>query len=167
MSKAIRISVMGFLVLCAYSQSVMAREFADIYEECGLGAMIAPKNPAVAAVTNVTWDSGTTAISSNISSPGTCSGGKEKTAAFINESYEPLESDLASGSGTYLDTLTSLIGCEPQTKNEFIAALRNDFAKLVAEPGYTNKSRFAKAESLYNLVYKNLDSKSEVSSVKS
>lgn len=167
MLKAIQISVIVLLVLFAYSQPVMAREFADIYEECGLGAMIAPKNPAVAAVTNVTWDSGTTAISSNISSPSTCSGGKETTAAFINESYESLESDLASGSGTYLDTLTTLIGCEPQSREEYVIALRNDFSKMVAEPGYSNLSRFAKAESLYNLVYKNLESKSAVSSVKS
>lgn len=44
------------------------RAFADIYTECGLGTMIAPKNAAVAAVTNVTWDLGTTAISSDDSS---------------------------------------------------------------------------------------------------
>ena len=154
MLKAIKISIIGASVLFMYSQPAMSREFADIYEDCGLGAMIAPRNPAVAAVTNVTWDCGTTAISSNSSSPDTCTGGKEKTAAFINNSFESLESDLASGSGTYLDTLTVLTGHEG-VKQEFIAALRNDFAQLVAARDYTNKSRFQKAEALYNLVYKN------------
>jgi hypothetical protein len=153
MLKAVKVLVIGALVLFAYTQPAMSREFADIYEDCGLGAMIAPKNPAVAAVTNVTWDSGTTAITSNSSSPDTCSGGKEKTAAFIHETFDFLESDLASGNGTYLDTLTVLTGHE-EVKQDFLAALRNDFSQLVAAQDYTNKSRFEKAEALYNLVYK-------------
>ena len=129
----------------AYSQPVMAREFADIYSECGLGAMIAPRNEGVAAVTNVTWDSGTTAITSNISSPGTCNGGQEKTAAFIHQSYESLASDLSSGSGKYLDTLVLLTGRDVQAQVELKVVLRKDFATLVAAPGYTDQSRFEKA----------------------
>ena len=86
-----KIFAMAVLVLAAFTQPVMARDFADIYTECGLGAMIAPKNEAVAAITNVTWDYGTTAISSNISSPDTCKGGQGKMASFIHDSYESLE----------------------------------------------------------------------------
>lgn len=155
MYKVIKISALAVLALAAFSQSAMAREFADIYEECGLGAIIAPRNPAVAAVTNVTWDSGTTAISSNITSPDTCAGGKEKTAAFIHDSYQSLESDLASGSGIYLDTLMTLVGIDAPAQPGFTEALRHNFAKVVAEPGYTDQSRFEKAQILYNLVYKN------------
>ena len=145
------LAVVGFLV---FSQSAMARDFADIYTDCGLGAMIAPRNGAVAAVTNVTWDSGTTAITSDISSPDSCVGGQERTAAFIHGSYEYLEQDLASGSGTYLDTLMVLAGYDSQTKQAGIDELRKDFAKLVSKPGYTNKSRFEKSEAVYDLVYK-------------
>jgi len=47
--------------------------------------MIAPIN---VAVTNVTWDLGTTAISSDISSQDSCQGGKVKVRVFINNSYE-------------------------------------------------------------------------------
>jgi len=68
-----------------FAQSASAREFADIYTECGLGAMIAPNNAAVAAVTNVTWDLGTTAISSNASSADSCKGGKTKTRGVAEE----------------------------------------------------------------------------------
>ncbi len=58
-----RLSVLAFTLtaLLMFSQPVSAREFADIFTECGIGAMIAPNNEAVAAVTNVTWDCGTTA----------------------------------------------------------------------------------------------------------
>lgn len=102
MLRSIRVATVVAVVafgLLVNSQTSMSREFADIYTDCGLGAMIAPKTPGVAAVTNVTWDLGTTAVSSNISSPDACVGGKEKTAAFIHDSYSSLEEDLAKGDG--------------------------------------------------------------------
>ncbi len=155
MLKMFQISVLAVLALLAVSQPAMAREFADIYTECGLGAMIAPRNAAVAAITNVTWDWGTTAISSNISSPDTCKGGQAKTAAFIHDSYEHLTNDLASGSGTYLDTLKVLAGWSPEVQQQRVEALRNDLAKVVASPGYADQSQFEKAQVLYDLIYKN------------
>lgn len=158
MLKTIKISViMAILALVVFSQPCMARDFGEIFEECGIGAMIAPRSPGAAAVTNVTWDSGTTAISSNITCPDACAGGKEKVGAFIYKSYESLEKDLASGSGTYLDALTVLLGYDSQAKEALIEALRNDFAKVVADPTYANRSRFEKAEALYSLVYKNVE----------
>jgi hypothetical protein len=78
-------------------------------------------------------------------------------AAFIHGSYEYLEKDLASGYGTYLDSLMVLAGYDSQSKQRAAEALRNDFAKVVADPSYTDKSRFSKAEALYNLVYKRDD----------
>ncbi|MBF0490993.1 MAG: DUF3015 family protein [Candidatus Omnitrophica bacterium] len=155
MFKVIKISALGILVFLAFTQPAMSRDFADIYTECGLGAMIAPRNAAVAAVTNVTWDSGTTAISSNISSPDTCKGGQPRTAAFIHQSYPALEKDLASGNGIYLDTLAVLAGHSASDKTQFIASLRSDFSKVVASAGYSDKSSFEKSEALYNAVYKN------------
>lgn len=157
MSKTIKVFVMAILFLLSFFQTGMTREFADIYTECGLGAIIAPRNAAVAAVTNVTWDCGTTAISSNISSPDTCTGGQEKMASFIYHSYESLESDLASGHGLHLDTLVELAGYDSQAKQEFTESLRNDFSRIVADSSYTEQSRFEKAEVLYNLVYKHVD----------
>ena len=75
---------LAFAASLLLAQAAGAREFADIYTDCGLGALIAPRTPAVAAVTNVTFDLGTTAIISNVSSPETCQGGKALAAAFIN-----------------------------------------------------------------------------------
>ena len=136
----------------ALPQIGMARDFAEIYTDCGIGGMIAPRSDAVAAVTNVTWDLGTTAISSNISSPDSCSGGQAEKAAFIHDSYDALELDLASGHGNYLDALVALAGHEGQTQQRFVAAVRTGFAKLVAAPDYHEQKRFAKAEALYNLI---------------
>lgn len=149
-------TVMVSAALMFFSQPAMAnRSFAEIYTDCGLGAMIAPKNDAVAAVTNVTWDLGTSAISSNITCPESgCPGGQQRMAAFIYNSYEPLENDLAKGHGRYLETLIELAGFESaEAGQEFIEALRNDFATVVAVSDYSDQSRFKKAETLYNLVY--------------
>ncbi len=152
--KIFTISIVGVFL---FFQVGMTRDFADIYTECGLGAMIAPKNPVVAAVTNVTWDLGTTAVSSNISCPDECKGGQEKVASFIYESYESLEKDLASGNGEYLDSLLELLMNKSYDKKYFIIGLRDDFKNIVANSSYTNQTRFEKAENLYNLVYKHVD----------
>lgn len=134
------------------SASIQAREFADIYTECGLGALIAPNNSAVAAVTNVTWDLGTTAVSSNASSPDTCNGGKEKTAAFIYKSYDSLEKDIAMGSGKYLDRLIAMLGGEGSDSNAMIDAIRLEFGKLAAMTDFDSMTRFDKSRALFNIV---------------
>lgn len=144
------VSSLFVLSVLMVSQPSMAREFADIYTECGLGAMIAPKNEGVAAVTNVTWDLGTTAISSNISSPDTCQGGAKKTAAFILDSYEHIEKDLASGNGSYLDSLFALSGCDAGVRATITSGLRGDLSKLVANPAYSSMTRFQQANDLYD-----------------
>lgn len=134
----------------AMTQDAEARDFADIYTDCGLGAMIAPNNEAVAAVTNVTWDLGTTAISSNASSPDTCNGGGARSAALIYRTYPELERDIANGQGEHLDALVALL--EVETADDFVASLRPAFAKLVADDDYVATTREAKAAALYDLV---------------
>ena len=115
------------------------------------------KHSALAVITNIVWDWGTTAISSNLSSPDSCLGGKNKMAAFIFQSYDSIEQDLASGSGEYLDTLVALVGDESQDKQEFVTTLRKDFTEIVEASMYTNRTRYEKAEALYNLVYKHAE----------
>jgi len=151
---------LAFAASLLLAQAASAREFADIYTDCGLGALIAPRTPAVAAVTNVTFDLGTTAIISNVSSPETCQGGKALAAAFINDAYEPLEADLARGQGEHLDSLAALAGVREEGKTSFMTGLRSDFAAAVAADGYADRSRFEKAESLYNLVFRQAESRS-------
>ena len=152
MFRTLKVVLPILLVTMALPQLGAARDFAEIYTDCGLGGMIAPRSDAVAAVTNVTWDLGTTAISTNISSPDSCSGGKAEKAAFIHESYDALETDLASGHGVYLDALVALSGHEGEARERFIAAMRSGFAKIVAAPEYPEQDRFTKSEALYNLV---------------
>ncbi len=139
----------GALLLPQQSE---AREFADIYTDCGLGAMIAPNNDAVAAVTNVTWDLGTTAISSNASSEDTCKGGGAMSAALIFKSYPELERDIANGEGEHLDALMALAGVDAAQQSGVVETMRPEFASLVSAEGYATSSREEKAAALYDLL---------------
>ena len=149
LSKLVLFTALPVISMTAYGE----RTFADIYTDCGLGAMIAPNSDAVAAVTNVTWDLGTTAVSSNISSPDTCVGGQQATAAFIYQSYDSLAADLAQGKGKYLDALAAMVGFSEEDRSVFASVLREEFATIVSEEGYSKLTRYEKAEKLYNLVY--------------
>ncbi len=137
----------------ALVQAASSRDFAEIYTDCGLGALIAPSNDAVAAVTNVTWDLGTTAISSNISSPDSCTGGQQRTAAFIYQSYDSIASDLSKGEGKYLTALLVVAGYAEEDIAQASEFLRADFAELVAQEGYSSLSHYEKTEQLYGILY--------------
>ncbi len=151
---------LSFAASLALTQTASAREFADIYIDCGLGAIIAPRTPIVAAITNVTWDLGTTAVSSNISSPETCSGGQARMAAFVHDAYESLEVELAAGEGKYLDSLTALAGIEQEEKTAFVKDVRKQFAHSVAAADYTQQTLFTKAENLYNILHQEMENRS-------
>lgn len=139
-------AALGFSV----SHTAQAREFADIYTECGLGAMIAPTNAAVAAVTNVTWDLGSTAVSSNVSSADTCKGGQKKVASLIHNAYPQVTADIAKGQGTNLDALAVAAQCGPVAGAKFKVQVRADFGQLAA--GSMGKSQQEKNEALYGIV---------------
>ena len=145
------------LVAISFSPVVEARDFGTIYRECGLGAMIAGDIPWLAIVINITWDLGTTAISSDASSPDSCKGGSAKAAAFIHDAYDSIEKDLARGNGEYLDTLMALSGCEKNVYQPLAMSIRKDFGVSVGESNYSNQTRFEKSENLYNIFYKHVD----------
>ncbi len=153
--KNIRIAFLTALLSTALMLTTEAntREFADIYTECGLGAMIAPNNEVVAAITNVTWDLGTTAISSNASSEDSCKGSSAATAAIIYQTYPALEKDIANGTGEHLTALLHVAGVTDADHAAIIASLRPAFSEVVAVNGYANVERKDKAETLYNLLH--------------
>lgn len=144
------------LFLGILAQPALAREFADIYTECGLGAMIAPRNEAVAAVTNVTWDLGTTAISSNVSSPDSCVGGQARMAIFIHESQDLILNELAAGSGDYLNALATLAGVSMEKKEDFLASLRIEVTEIISSSNFLKSSNHEKSEQIFNIVNRTL-----------
>ena len=142
-------SVVGLASLAPTANA--ARDFGAIYIECGLGALIAPNTAWVAVITNITWDFGTTAITSELSSPQSCKGGQAKTAMMIYEAFPSIETELAQGRGEHLDALLLLAGRAKADHAALIVTLRTEFAKTVAKAEYSDMLRYERAEALYEL----------------
>lgn len=141
------------LTSIAMTSSVQAREFGDIYTQCGIGAAIFPKHATMAAISNVTWDLGTTAITSNGLSEESCNGSKVAAAVFIHESYATLEQDIAKGEGTHLSALMDIMNCSTTKRSNAIDSLRTDFSSVVSVKGYAESSQQKKSEELYNIIH--------------
>lgn len=136
MKKAVISSLMvGALALTTASTSAVASNGKSLnpWQDCGLGAMIFPGNGVAAAISNVIWDLGTTAVSSNISSQESCASNKAKTAMFINATMPSLEQDIAVGEGEYVTAMLELRGCEATSHNEIIDAIRQDYSAKPAK----------------------------------
>jgi len=152
LKKICKTALLTGVMTFAFSAGADARTFNEIYTDCGLGGMIFQNVRVAAVVSNIVWDFGTTAISSDITSPSSCMGGKAQTAAFIYRSYEALEADIAAGEGDYLDALAVLTGVEQ--KAAFAASLRRDFALYVNSDDFSKQTRLQKTSTLYDLVLK-------------
>ncbi|GGX52776.1 DUF3015 family protein [Saccharospirillum salsuginis] len=146
--KYIKTGLIFVVMMATIGTASAQREFDEIYKECGLGAMLFPDDPIIAVITNVTWDLGTTAVISELSSPETCKGNASSMAAFILDTHPQLEQDLTVGEGTHLSSVMTLMGCEGNADASH--AFRASFAEAVAQDGYFDGSDFDKSETLYN-----------------
>ena len=112
------------------------------WQQCGIGAMVFPDNGGAAAVSNIIWDLGTTAVSSNVSSQETCEGADVKTAQFIQQTFPVLEQEIAQGEGEYVAAMLKVRGCEATAHADIVSAIRNDYADKQATD----------AQALYSIV---------------
>lgn len=122
------------------------------WTKCGIGAMIFQEYPIPAAISNIIWDLGTTAVTSAASSKDTCYGKDTQTAMFIQETYANLEEETAKGEGQYVSAMLNILGCESTSHSNIVNAIRTDFSMSVSDPAYAEKSLQSKAESYYNIV---------------
>ena len=143
----------GMLVVTASaSYAGETKDMQGIYEECGIGGLLFPRWPVGASVSNFTWDWGSTASTSGLTTPDACKGGQAKLAAYIYNSYDSIESDLAKGDGKYLDMLALLSEKTTEEKTPFIQMVRAKFLEAVEKGNYSSLSRLEKAKLVYGIV---------------
>lgn len=121
---------------------VQAEQKVNPWKQCGIGAMIFDDNGTAAAISNVIWDLGTTAISSNISSKDSCNGIKVAAAEFINSTITNIEEETVVGEGEHLTAMLNLMGCEASAHSAIIQDVRADL-----DVSITDKA--SKAETYY------------------
>ena len=123
----------------------------QIFEECGIGALLFPEWPVGASVSNFVWDWGTTATTSGLTTPDSCKGGKAKLAFYIYQSYDSIEKDLAKGDGKYLDMLV-VLSEKTGEKERFIQDLRENIREAIESGCYSCKDRLEKAKLMYKTI---------------
>ncbi len=104
--------------------------------------MIFKDNETTAGISNVIWDLGTTAVSSQISSEGTCQGKNAAVASFIEDNYNKVLEQTSQGSGEHL---TAMLEVEAQDQAKVIASVRAEMAKEVASDVTTQPERYYNA----------------------
>lgn len=143
--KKISLALASAAVLLSFSPQ--AKADINPWQHCGIGAMIFDNNGAAAAISNLIWDLGTTAITSATVSEESCKGQRIATALFINENYEQIETDLAIGEGQHLNAMLDMLA--PVNRAEVIAELRRSL-QVAADITTAEKAEalFLKAEAV-------------------
>lgn len=153
------IAALSLLALSAVSMSASAADAAKAnskvlnpWTDCGIGAMIFVNYPVAAVISNVIWDLGTTAVTSNMSSQNTCSGMNTKVAMLIGATYANLEEETVKGDGQHLQAMLGMMNCNTAARGDIISSVRSDFNQALGNVAYAEKATMVKAEEYYNLV---------------
>jgi hypothetical protein len=122
------------------------------WTDCGIGAMIFTDTGWAAAISNIIWDLGITAVTSNYSSQNTCGSSNAKVAMFIGTTYANLEDETVKGDGKHLHAMLDILSCDPASHQTIISSVRSEFGQSISNANYNQKDTLAKAEGYYNLV---------------
>ncbi len=127
--------------------------------DCGIGAMIFEDTGWAAVSSNILWDFGSTAVTSNSSSQNTCNSKKAQMAMYVGATYANLEEETAKGSGQHIHAMLNIMGCETAAHKQIIGSIRTGFHTTLQNSEYAAQSKMTKAEDYYNLVQKNINGK--------
>lgn len=125
------------------------------WTDCGIGAMIFQDVAPAAAISNVIWDLGTTAVTSAGLSEHTCEGANVKTAMFIQQSYNNIIEETAKGNGEHVTAMLDLLEVNQADRQEIMEHVRTDMAQVVSQPAYAKATTTEKAEMYYNSLVSN------------
>lgn len=140
------LAAVSALVL-SFSGTAQAQSDMNPYTECGVGAAIF-ENDIAAAISNIIWDLGTTAVASATISPETCKAYRVETAMMILETLPDLEKELAMSKGKNVDTLMTSLQCSEGAASLVAAS----YEATLVSPGYATMTEVEKATSIYQAV---------------
>ncbi|RUO19671.1 DUF3015 domain-containing protein [Aliidiomarina iranensis] len=144
----------GLLALTVSAISAPAEAQSDPFGglnpwlDCGIGALIFPDHETVAAISNIIWDLGTTAVTSASVSPNSCNGNRIVAAQFVTDSYANLEEEIAQGEGAHLQAMLSLMQCETAAQPA-VTTIRSNFADVMGNEEFVTLTQEQKAEALF------------------
>ncbi|MGR5455271.1 DUF3015 family protein [Vibrio alfacsensis] len=140
-----KLKTIAVLATTLLATNVMAEEKLNPWKHCGIGAAIFDDNGTAAAISNIIWDFGTTAVTSQASSEDSCAGAPVKAAMFIQDNFDKVLEETSQGSGEHLNAMLSILDVEAGLQASSIEQIR-------AEVGTQVASNSATPESYYNAV---------------
>ncbi|MDT8879230.1 DUF3015 family protein [Halomonas saccharevitans] len=140
----------GLMILGATTASAASQDNINPWKECGIGAAIFDENGVAAAISNIIWDLGTTAVTSATLSPETCSGKQVEVAQFVDQTYDQLAMETAMGEGEHLTAALGLMNCSAEASPSVVSQLRTDLHEASAVAGYADQAHADKAFQYYD-----------------
>lgn len=143
--------------LALFASSAFAGD-KNPWTKCGIGAMIFDETTWAAAISNIIWDLGTTAVTSAQSSEETCDGKDVQAAMFIQETYANLEEETAKGGGQHTTAMLNILGCDEAAHSNIIQSVRGNFAESISGSDHLDKTTQQKAANYYEVVTNKVNS---------
>lgn len=140
----------SLLVLGTTSASAATKGDINPWQHCGIGAMIFDDNTTAAAISNVIWDSGTTAVTSATITPDACNSKAIEVAQFIDATYDQLAMETAMGEGEHLAAALGLMNCAADAQQGVVSQLRADLQAATASGAYAEQAHEDKAFGFYS-----------------
>ncbi|OOE72764.1 DUF3015 family protein [Salinivibrio sp. ML290] len=126
--KKLMISAVAAATLFAGNVSAQ-QETINPWKHCGIGAMIFDNNGAAAAISNIIWDLGTTAVSSKISSEDSCNGKRVEAAMFIQDNFNNVIEETSQGSGNHLNAMLDILEVSQDKQSQVITQVRSELSQ--------------------------------------
>lgn len=120
----------------------------NAFAECGIGAALFPSYETAAIISNVIWDLGTTALSSQTSSPSSCAGAQTTAAIFIDQTYPVLEEQFVKGGGTHVSALMDILQCGESVQQTVISDVQSGLSASFSDSSYASQSQLDKAKKM-------------------
>ncbi|GAA6185160.1 MULTISPECIES: DUF3015 family protein [Alteromonadaceae] len=137
--------VIALVTACLSTSATAQEKKVNPWKQCGIGAMIFDDNRTAAAISNVIWDLGTTAVSSNVSSQDSCKGIDVTAGLFIQQNFDIVVEQISQGEGDHLNAILDILEVEIDSRADVIANVRSNAAIAIA-------ANSATPESVYNIV---------------
>ncbi|MEC8378729.1 MAG: DUF3015 family protein [Myxococcota bacterium] len=145
----------------AISSTAIA-EMPNPWTDCGIGALIfgsvedETASAILAALSNITWDLGSTAVTSATASPDTCNGADVSAAIYIQQNLRVVEEQIVSGSGEHLVALLDIYQCSESSHYDVLNDVRNEIKPVYLESTYSTSTASQQAESIWAVFNSNV-----------
>ncbi|MBC5850329.1 DUF3015 family protein [Vibrio metschnikovii] len=125
-----------YALIAIAAAGLSTNAMANPWTQCGIGAAIFENHPIPAAISNVIWDLGTTAVSSKISSENTCYGKGARAAIFIQDNFETVMEQTSIGEGEHLNAMLDILEVAAENKAIVVANVRASVSSATYPEAY-------------------------------